>query len=63
MKDFNFSKTDRAEGDMGTEEGRQDVNIMEIGGGSLWHQRRNILICSCVCLSTFQYGAYKRPDL
>ncbi|KAK1764519.1 MFS monosaccharide transporter-like protein [Phialemonium atrogriseum] len=29
---------------------------MEIGGGSLWHHRRNILICSCVCLSTFQYG-------
>ncbi|OIW35203.1 MFS monosaccharide transporter-like protein [Coniochaeta ligniaria NRRL 30616] len=30
--------------------------MIAISRGSLWQQRRNILICSCVCLSTFQYG-------
>lgn len=58
MKLFHSSKTVEADGDAGREDGPGGVNIMEIGGGSLWHNRRNILICSCVCLSTFQYGAY-----
>lgn len=69
MKLFQFSKTARENGDAGREGGPADVDILEIGGGSLWHHKRNILTCSCVCLCTFQYGVYawslneSKPDV